>query len=171
MRTVAVVLALIIPPAVYFPTAGAQHKKDQQLAEEELARLEQRVQTVRSAQQDMQTFLQDDAHLATDIEQYRVTLPPKLGTSDILRTLEAATTRNGVQLIRFAPRPATQSPPLQVVSIEAEVDGPQAAKDALLQQLGDRPQPGQRFLTVSGVTSSGTRTSFVLTGYALPDGK
>ncbi len=169
MKVVAVLLALIVPLAAYFPTIAIQRQEQQERADEQLHQLDQRVEQALSAQRKMQQFLEEGAHLATELEQLRVTLPPKLTTADILRTLESAATRHGVRLTRFAPRPPGQWPPLQVVSIETEAEGPSIAIETLLRELGEKPQPGQRFLAVSGVTAAGTRTSFVVTGYALPD--
>lgn len=168
MKALAVLLALILPPAAYFSTIAKQRERDQARAEQELWKLDRRVENARSAQQNMQKFLEDGAHLETELAQMRVVLPPKLSTGDILRTLEAAATRNGVTLTHFSTRPPTEAPPVQVVSVEAEAEGPQNAIEALLAEFA-KPQPGQRFLTVSGITPSGNRTSFVLTGYALPD--
>ena len=171
MKAVAVLLALIVPPLAYFPTMGKQHDQQQQSADAQLHDLEVRVAEARAAGQKMQQFLEEQTRLAADLEAYRVTLPPKPSTSDILRTLETAATSKGVRLVRFAPRAPTSSPPLQVVSVEVEAEGGAVLIDALIKDLGGQPQPGKRFLTVSGVTPAGIRTSFVVTGYALPDPK
>lgn len=171
MKAVAVLLALIVPPLVYFPTLGKRHEEQQQRADAQLHDVEVRVEEAHAAGQKMQQFLEEQGRLAADVQAYRVTLPPKPSASDILRTLEAAATSKGVRLIRFAPRTPTDSPPLQVVSIEVEAEGGPVLIDALLKDIGGPPQPGKRFLTVSGVTPAGVRTSFVVTGYALPDPK
>jgi len=169
LKLLSILLALVVPPAIYFPTVEARHDREQRAADQQLARIEGRAQDARTAQQDPTGFQQDAAHLAQDIEQYRVTLPPTLATSDIFRLLEQSTGRNGLRLVRFAPRAPAKSGPLEIVSIEAETEGPPDGVAALLRDLGDRPQPGRRYLTFSGVTSSGTHTSFVVTAYALPD--
>ncbi|HKB80534.1 MAG TPA: type 4a pilus biogenesis protein PilO [Thermoanaerobaculia bacterium] len=168
MKALAVLIALAIPPAVYFTTFWKDRKQEQAQGQAELQRVDARLEAARAAQTNMSKFFEENASVTAELQQTRIVLPPTLKANDILRTLQSQITAHGVQLIRFEPRPPADAPPLQRVSVEAEVAGPPSVVRLFLHDLTET-RPGERILTVSEVKDEGDKTSFVVTGYALPD--
>ena len=160
MKFLAIVLALVAPPAIYFPTVHARHDEELKRVDAELQELDKRIEQARAAQRKTAQFHDEVAKLGEEITKLRTILPPT-SSMDALRTLtQARAEAHGLRLTRFA---------VGTNSITAEVIGPADALPDFFRDIAN----AARIIDVEYVTLRpdpfGWRTDFVMTPYVLPD--
>jgi Tfp pilus assembly protein PilO len=160
IKALAVVAALAIPPAIYFPTLGAQRDRQIARAETEIADLDRRIEQARAAQRKLAQFHEELQRLNDELAKLRRILPPAMDVDGIRATVEQKAAARGVTLVRFAPR--------KDQSIDVSLTGGAAAISQFLRDVAN----ASRILDVSYVTlhpdPAGWRADFVMTGYAMP---
>lgn len=162
-------LALAVPPAVYFPTLGARNDARMRAAESEIRDLTIKIEQARAAQRKLPQFHEEKDRLGQELIKLRVILPPAMQTDALRGTVESHAAAGSVRLTRFEPRPARPLFEVQQQSIEAEVVGSAERTSQFFRDLSN----DSRIMNVTSVTlrpdPAGWRTDFVLTAYALPD--
>lgn len=166
-RAFVVLLALILPPAIYFPTVAPRRNAVITKAEAELEELEMRLEMAQAAQRKLAQFHEEAAALDRELTKLRRILPPEMAVEDLHELMNTFASEQGVVLERFEPHEVEDAPPLQRMSIEAVVVGSTAATAAFLQKL----ETNSRILDVSDVTlrsdPAGWRTLFQITTQAM----
>jgi Tfp pilus assembly protein PilO len=160
MKFLAILLALALPPAVYFPTLRAQHDREIQSADAELHELDVRIEQAHAVQRKSAQFREETERMAVELEKLQRILPSAPSIDEVRALTEERAAAHGVRLTRFDA--ATQS-------ITAEIIGPAEATSEFFRDIAN----ATRIIDVDYVTlrrdAAGWRTSFVMTAYALPD--
>ncbi len=164
IKALAVIATLAVPPAIYFPTLGAQRNEQIKRAETEIADLDRRTEQARAAQRKLAQFHDEVQRLGDELGKLRTILPPAMDVDGIRAIVEEKAAARGVTVARFAPRPATA----REQSIDVELTGSAEATARFLRAI----QNAARIFDVSHVTlrpdPAGWRTNLVMTGYAMP---
>ena len=167
-QILAILVALILPPSIYFPTVGA--KRDAQRRQTELE-IDKRVEMARAAQRKLTQFHDERQRLDTELTKLRSILPPTLAVDQVRATSEEKAAANGVRLTRFEAAGVKSIERLQQQSLEAEVIGSAEAIAGFFRNV----QNTARIFDVSSVTlqkdAAGWRADFILAAYALPDAR
>lgn len=160
MRILAFLLALALPPVVYFQTFGDQRQAAILKASAEIRELDIRIEQARSAQRKLNQFHNEVARLDEELVKLRTILPPAMNIEDVRSLTESLAAARGVRVNRFEP---------DGKSIRASVTGSAAG---LAEFFGDI-QNAPRIIDVDYVTlrkdAAGWRTDFLMTSYALAD--
>ena len=169
-RGIAVILMLVIPPAIYSLTMGDRHEEELRRLNDELKELDTRVLQAQAAQRKLSQFHEELARLDQELTKLRVILPPGIALDEVAAAAEERAALNGAHLTRFQAVALDDRHPLQRQSIRAEVVGSAEGTAGFLRGL----QNAARIIDVSSVTLRkdplGWRTGFIATVYALPDG-
>jgi len=160
MRVLAILLALVLPPAIYFPTLGAQRNAQIRRAEADIRELDVRVEQARAAQRKLDQFHEEVARLDTELAKLRAILPPAMNVEELRSMTATRAAAHGVQLNAFA---------FDGQSIRASATGSASGLSEFFRDLSNAP----RIIDVDFVTlrrdAGGWRTDFVMTSYALAD--
>ena len=165
----AILLALIAPPAIYFPTLGA--KRDAEIAHLDAAvrDLDMRYEQARAAQRKMTQFQEERVRLDEERTKLRNILPPTIDIDELHRFVEDRADAANVRLTKFDAAVERHMPPPDHQSIDAEILGDAAATSGFFERLANM----SRIVNVTHVTMrpdrTGWRTGFVISTYALPD--
>ncbi len=161
-RFLAVLLALGIPPAVYFTTLEPKRNQRLRGAEAEIAELDKRVEQARAAERKLPQFRDEVRRLDLEIDKLRDILPTAIDLEWVRTKTEAAAERNGVRLTRFEDKAAARPP-----HSEGEVAGSAEGTAGFLRDI----QNASRIIDATSLTmrkdAAGWRTGFVLTTQAL----
>ena len=160
MKFLAVILALALPVAIYFPTLGKRRERQNAKAEEAIRQLDMRIEQARAAQRKLNQFHEEVARLDTELAKLRTILPDAMNIAE-LRTITATrAATHGVTLNGFS---------TDGKSIHASVTGSASALAEFFRDLSNAP----RIIDVDYVTlrreAAGWRTDFIMTSYALAD--
>lgn len=170
MKSVAIFLALILPPALYFPTLGTHHDAAQRRADDELRDISYRVEASAAAQRKLTQFHEEVTRLATELAKLRVILPPDLAIDDVRSTLASLATSNNVQMTRYAVgKPQEDEDRIERIAMDVEVTGTAANIAAFLQRVTNSARIYDETNLVLRRDPAGWRASFVVTAYALRD--
>jgi Tfp pilus assembly protein PilO len=166
-RALVILLALILPPLLYFPTVAPRRNAVTAKAEAELYELEERVEMARRAQGKLAQFREEAATLDRELTKLRRILPPEMAIEDLRGLATTIASEQGVSLERFEPRAVEDASPLQRLSIEIAVVGSAASIAAFLEKLENT----SRILDVSDVAlrrdPAGWRAQFLSTTHAM----
>lgn len=168
-RLALLLLALALPPAIYFSTLAARRAEQQKRADTELRNVSMHLEQARAAQGKLSQFHEEAARLGQELVKLRVILPPVMQIDDVRATTEGKASANSVRLTKFAARALKPLPDFQQQSIEAEVVGSAEGTSAFFRDIAS----ASRIIDVTHVTlrpdPAGWRADFVMTAYALPD--
>ncbi len=160
MKLLAIILALALPPAIYFPTHRGRHDEKIQRADAELHELEVRIEQAHAVQRKAAQFRVETTRMAIELEKLRGILPPTASIDQVQALTMERAAADGVRVTRFDA--GTQS-------IRAEVIGSAEATSDFFRDIAN----ATRMIDVDYVTlrkdAAGWRTDFVMTAYALPD--
>lgn len=168
-RVLALLAAVVIPPAIYFPTLGADLAARRTRADSDLRAVETRLEQARAAQRKLQQFRDERAQLDAEVVKLRRILPPQLDMEQIRGAVDGMATANGVRLTRFETFGKITGSAPQVQSFAAEVNGSAEGTAAFFLRIAN----ASTIFDVDDVTlrpaAGGWRTDFILTAFALPD--
>lgn len=166
-RFLIVLLALALPPAIYFPTLGAERSEELQKAHSHLDELDMRIQQARAAERKLPQFRAEMVRLGQEIDKVNGFLPPAPAIEEIRQLTESIASENDLRLTHFeagTPKPLGE---VQEVTITAEVIGAAQGTAEFLRRI----QSASKIINVSDVTltkdPAGWRTDFLMTTYAL----
>lgn len=166
-RFLIVVIALALPPAVYFPTFGAERNEQLRKAQNHLDEVDMRIEQARSAERKLPQFRAEMERLGQEIDKVNQFLPPTPAIEEIHQLTESIASDNDLRLTHFeagAPKALSQ---VQEVTITAEVIGTAQGTAEFLRKI----QSASKIIDVSDVTltkdPAGWRTDFLMTTYAL----
>ena len=169
MKFLAILCALIIPPAIYFPTIAAHHDAQLEQADEQLRDADVRLEQARAAQRKLPQFHEELTRLTTELAKLRQILPPDLAVDQVRADAESFAHEKGVRLTRFEEQRPEDRETFQQVAIEMEVTGGAASTAAFFERLRN----ASRIYDVRSVTMrpdpTGWRTGFVVIAYAKRD--
>ncbi len=167
MKFLAVVAALVIPPAIYFPTLGAHRDQRVAQAQQQLAELDLRIQMAKTAQRKLPQFRAEMVRLESELGKLHSMLPPVPAIDEIHSMTQSLAAENGIALTHFDPGTLKDDNALQEQTMTAEVVGSAEGTAAFLRQI----QTASKIIDVSGVTvtkdPAGWRTDFAMTTYAM----
>jgi Tfp pilus assembly protein PilO len=172
MKQLALVLiALALPPAIYFPTLATRREQQRRELERTVGDLDLHIEQARAAQRKYKQFREELQRLDVENEKLRTILPPALVIGDISATVQSYATENGVQLARFDARQpvAEKDDAYSFVRIEVEVTGAAAATSAFLRRIANSSQIFNVDSTTMRKDPAGWRTAFVMTAYSMPE--
>jgi Tfp pilus assembly protein PilO len=160
MRILAIILALALPPAIYFPTLNAQHDAEIKRADSEIRELDMRIEQAHAVQRKTAQFHAEVSRLDEELAKLRRILPPAASIDEVRALTEERAAAHGVRVTRFD---------VGSQSINAEVIGPAEATSEFFRDIAN----AARIIDVDYVTlrqdPAGWRTDFVMIAYALPD--
>ena len=160
MKFLAVVLALALPPAIYFPTLGVRREAEIRKASEDIRQLDVRIEQARAAQRKLNQFHDEVARLDAELVKLRTILPPAMNIDEVRTLTKTRAAAHGVKLDAFDPYGK---------SVRASVTGSASGLEEFFRDISNAP----RIIDVDYVTlrrvASGWRTDFVMTSYALAD--
>ena len=167
MKFLALVAALALPPAVYFPTLGAHRERKVEQARQQLAELDMRIEMAKTAQRKMPQFRAEMARMEDELGRLHAMLPPEPAIDEIRTLTQAAAEENGIELTHFDPGAVKDDSPLREQTMTTEVVGSAEGTAAFLREI----EKASRIIDVSNVTvtkdPAGWRTDFVMTTYAM----
>ncbi|HSP17731.1 MAG TPA: type 4a pilus biogenesis protein PilO [Thermoanaerobaculia bacterium] len=165
---VLILIALALPPTVYFQTLGEKRERQSRMADSAILDLDRRIEQSRAAQRKITQFHEELDRLAVENEKLRRILPPDLSVGEIRALIDANASQTGVRIARFEPRKPVKDV-YTFLSIDMEVIGNAGATSEFLRRTSD----ATTILNTSAMTirkdPAGWRTDFVMTAYALPD--
>jgi len=160
MKFLAILLALALPPAIYFPTLGKQREAEIAKASEEIHEFDVRIEQGRAAQRKLDQFHEELARLDVELVKLRTILPPAMNVEELRSMTETSAAAHGVQVTAFV---------FNGKSITASATGSASGLTEFFRDLSNAP----RIIDVDYVTlrknESGWRSDFVMTSYALAD--
>src|SRR6476620_8044705 len=101
MKFLAILCALIVPPAIYFPTIAAHRDAELESADEQLRDADVRVEQARAAQRKLPQFREELNRLATELAKLRRILPPDIAVDQVRDDVESFARENAIHLTRF----------------------------------------------------------------------
>jgi Tfp pilus assembly protein PilO len=170
-QLVLVLIALALPPAVYFPTFGERREKQRRELERTIDDRTLHIEQDRAAQRKYTQFREEMQRLDVENEKLRRILPPSFAIGDIATTVQSYATENGIRVERFDARKpvAEKGDPYSFVKIDVQVTGNATATSAFLRRLSNSSQIFNVDATTMRKDPAGWRTDFVMTAYAMPD--
>ena len=102
MKILAVLLALALPPAIYFPTLGERRDAEIKKASEDARELDVKIEQARAAQRKLDQFHEEVARLDGELAKLRTILPPKMNAGEIRALTASRAGAHGVQLRAWA---------------------------------------------------------------------
>jgi Tfp pilus assembly protein PilO len=167
MRVLAVLAALIIPLAVYYPVFQ-ERQKTIETAEKEITELDKRIEQARSAQRKLPQFREELHRLDVENEKLRRILPPDLALNDLRAIVETIAADSGLHLERFQPHE-----PKKGESIELAIDTEATGSIQSIARFFDSIRNSSRIINASYITLQKTpagewQTKFLMTTFSLP---
>lgn len=160
MKFLAVVLALVLPLVVYFPTIGKRREAEIAKASDEIRQLDTRIEQARAARRKVDQFHAELARLDTELAELRSILPDTRNIEELRSMTATRAAAHGVTMNGFS---------TDGKSIHASVTG---SASTLAEFFGDLSN-ARRIINVEYVTlrrdGALWRTDFVMTSYALAD--
>ena len=167
IKAVAIIAALLVPPAVYFETLGALRRGRLAAARTQLAELDLRIEQAKAAERKLPQFREEMARLSSELDRVHELLPPAPAIEEIRSLTETTAAENDLQLTQFDPASPAQGNALEEQTITAEVVGSAEGTAAFLKKMS----AASRLINLSGVTvtkdPAGWRTDFLMTTYAM----
>ena len=164
-----VLLALIVPPAIYFPAFVPPHRADRDRLSKEENELQKRIEWSRAAKRKIVQFHDESARLDRELEKVDAMVPSAMQTDEVRSRLESAAAISGVRITTFEPRDIVGNAQVQEQDIDVEAVGGAGGLAAFYTDLA---QPGSRLMFVSnlGVRRFGKdyMTRCFIEIYALP---
>jgi Tfp pilus assembly protein PilO len=168
-KVLAVVLALFVPPFVYFSTLGERRQDEIERLDGEIAHLNLRLQQARAVHHRRDQFHQETERLAQELLKMRRILPAAIDMNEFRAAVERRATDAGVRLTKFQLRRVETVGEFQRLSIDAEVAGSAESITNFYERLSNM----SRIVSASYVTirpdGAGWRTGFVISTNVLPD--
>ncbi len=162
-------LALALPPAVYYNTLGARRAEQWERNHSELRALTTRLEQAQAAHRKLSQFHEEVTRLGEELVKLRVILPPVMQIEDVRAITEAEAGANGVRMTKFETGGLKPASTLQQQAVEAEVIGSAEGTSQFFRDIANT----SRIIDVTDVTlrpdPGGWRTNFVMTAYAMPD--
>ena len=160
MKLLAVLLALALPPAVYFPTFGARREAEIRKASAQLRELDTRNEQARSAQRKLDQFHAEVARLDEELVKLRAILPTAMNIDEIRSMTETRAAAHGVKLNAFD---------FNGKSVRASATGSASGLTEFFRDVSNAP----RIIDVDYVTlrkdAAGWRSDFVMTSDVFAD--
>jgi len=167
MRILAVLAAMIVPLAFYLPVYQEREKAVAR-ADEEIRKLETRIEQAQAAQRKLTQFHEEVQRLNTEIVKLRNILPPDPAVDQIRNSVGAAAHDSGVHIERFQPKDTVKRE-----YIEVPIDTTAIGNLSQLETFFERLANNSRVMNVTEVTLTPVppgqwRSKFVVTAFALP---
>jgi Tfp pilus assembly protein PilO len=168
MRIVAILAAMIIPVAVYFPVYQERDKTIER-ADKEIRELDTRIEQAQAAARKLPQFRDEAAKLDTELVKLRRILPPDPALNEIRELVDTTARTSAIHIDRLQPRGATRHDYVET-PIDIEATGTLEALEAFFSRLAVK----FRIIDVSKVTllkepGGVWRTKCVMMAYSLPD--
>ncbi|HYS56102.1 MAG TPA: type 4a pilus biogenesis protein PilO [Thermoanaerobaculia bacterium] len=167
MRVLAVLAAMIVPLAVYLPIYQERERAVER-ADEQIRKLETRIEQAHAAQQKLSQFHEEVARLNLEITKLRNILPPEPALEQVRNTIDSAAKDSGVAMERFQPKNIIKHEYVEV-PIDTSAVGALHDLETFFGHLANK----SRIINVTDVTltkqSNGQwRSKFLMTTFALP---
>jgi Tfp pilus assembly protein PilO len=168
MRMVAILAAIIIPLAVYFPVYQEREKAIER-ADKEIRELDLRIEQAQIATRKLPEFRDEVVRLDTELAKLRRILPPDPTLNEIRDHVDAAAGASAVHIDRLQPGRATRRDYV-ATNIDTEAAGKLEALEAFFYRLSVK----SRIIDVSKATllkepGGVWRVKCAITAYSLPD--
>jgi len=168
MRIVAILAAMIVPLAVYFPVYQ-QREKAIERADKEIGELEKRIEQAQAAARKLPQFRDEVVKLDTELTKLRRILPPDPALNEIRELVDTTARTSAIHIDRLQPRGAARHDYV-ATPIDAEATGKLEALEAFFNRLAAK----SRIIDVTNVTllkepGGAWRAKCVMTAYSLPD--
>ena len=168
MRIVAILAAIIIPLAVYFPVYQEREKAIER-ADKEIRELDLRIEQAQAAARKQPEFRDEVIKLDTELAKLRRILPPDPALNEIRDLVDVAAGASAVHIDRLQPGGATRRDYV-ATTIDTEATGELEALEAFFERLSVK----SRIIDVTKATllkepGGVWRTKCVITAYSLPD--
>jgi Tfp pilus assembly protein PilO len=168
MRFFAVLAALILPLAAYYPVNEEREKTIQGL-DAQIHELDVHIEQAKAAQRKLAQFHEEVQRLNDEVAKLRRILPPDPALNEIRGVVNETAETSGIHIDRFQPRQAIRHEYVEV-PIDTDAEGSIEALASFFDALRNKT----RIINVSDVTlgkadSSPWRAKFLLTAFSLPD--
>jgi Tfp pilus assembly protein PilO len=160
MKFLAVLLALALPPVIYFPALGDRREAEIGKESDTIRQLDVKIEQARAARRKLDQFHAELARLDAENAKLRAILPPAMNIEEVRSMTEAQAAAHGVTLSAFEFNGKT---------VRASATGSASGLTEFFRDVSNAP----RIIDVDYVTlhpdAAGWRTDFVMTSYALAD--
>jgi Tfp pilus assembly protein PilO len=168
MRFFAVLAALIVPLAAYFPVYQDREATIES-GDKEIRELDMHIEQARAAEKKLPQFRAEFQLLNNEVTKLRRILPPDPAVNEIRDVIEKAADTSAVRLERFQPRKTSRAD-----YVEAPIDTEAVGNLDALASFFDAVRNKSRIINVSDLTLQRAdpglwRAKFLMTTFALPD--
>ena len=123
LSALAVVFALVAPPAIYLVTLGAQRDEQVKRVEREIADLDKHIEMGRAAKLKLPQFREEAKGAEKDLNSLLTSFPSSLTFEDVSAAADAAANLAGVRFLKFERVESRPSSPLESVAITVSMFG------------------------------------------------
>jgi Tfp pilus assembly protein PilO len=163
MRFFAVLAALIVPLAAYYPVKQ-EREKTIETQEKQIKELDMHIEQAKAAERKLAQFHEEVQRLNEEVAKSRRILPPDPALNEIRDVVDGIAETSGIRIDRFQPRQVIRHEYVEV-PIDIEAEGSITAFASFFDALRNKT----RIINATDVTLEKGRARFLMTAFSVPD--